>query len=144
MIVGRAATALIVLESLLGLAGCASHPPPQVAYAAIGEGVAFGYKDHPNPDGGHAVMVRMPAYSTEADAQALWQRRGDELCPSGVAKRNLFRSERKESLMPGQYVYQGVGVASRSTIAFELEGYVYCKPEASPAAGAQGQAPAAP
>jgi hypothetical protein len=107
------------------LAACATPEPP--AYAPISETVRFGYRDRPNADGGHTLLVVMPAHSKLADAHAYWERRAAELCPAGVAKRNVFRSDRKEHMAPAGYVHGSVGVGTRYPVGYEIEGYVYCK-----------------
>ena len=108
-----------------GVQGCATPPPP--AYGPISDTARFGYKDRPNPDGGHTLLVVMPAHSQLADARAYWDRRAVELCPGGVAKRNIFRSDRKENMAPAGYVHGSVGVGTRYAVGYEIEGYVYCK-----------------
>jgi hypothetical protein len=82
--------------------------------------------DRPNPDGGHTLLVVMPAHSTLADARAYWDRRADELCPDGVIKRNVFRSDRREFMPRAGYVHGSVGVGTRIAAGYEVEGYVYC------------------
>ena len=114
-----------------GVQGCATPQPP--AYAPISDTVRFGYRDRPNPDGGHTVLVVMPAHSTLTDARAFWDRRAEELCPGGVNRRIVFRADRKELVGGAPYVHGGVGVGSRYPGGYEVEGYVYCK-DASPAA----------
>ena len=108
-----------------GVQACATPPPP--AYGPISDTVRFGYRDRPNPDGGHTLLVVMPAHSALADARATWDRRAGELCPDGVAKRNIFRSDRKEHMAPAGYVHGSVGVGTRFPVGYEIEGYVYCK-----------------
>ena len=108
-----------------GLHACATPPPP--AYGPISDTVRFGYRDRPNPDGGHTLLVVMPAHSELADARAFWDRRAGELCPEGVAKRNIFRSDRKETMTRGGYVHGSMGVGARYATGYEIEGYVYCK-----------------
>ena len=107
------------------LQGCITPEPP--AYGPISDTVAFGYRDRPNPDGGHTILVVMPAHSTVTDARAFWERRADELCPSGVEKRNVFRADRRELMTGAGYVHGSVGVGSRIQAGYEVEGYVYCK-----------------
>jgi hypothetical protein len=119
------AAALLVLGGPLALQACATPEP--VAYGPISETVRYGYKDHANPDGGHTVLVVMPAWSTLAEARAHWDRRAEELCPGGVSKRNIFRAERKEIMMHATYSQYTASVGSRATTGYELEGYVYCK-----------------
>lgn len=120
-----AADALLVSGMLLSLQACATPEP--VAYGPIGEAVRYGYKDRPNPDGGHTILVVLPPQSPLSDARAYWDRRADELCPGGVAKRIVFRSERKEVMNPAPYTQYGAGISSRIATGYELEGYVYCK-----------------
>ena len=122
----RTGVALLALGAALSLQACATPEP--VAYGPIGETARYGYKDRPNPDGGHTLLVVMPPHAALAEARAFWDRRAEELCPGGVAKRNVFRAERKEAMLPAGYVHNGAGVSSRATMAHEVEGYVYCKP----------------
>ena len=109
-----------------GAAGACATPPPPV-YGPISDTVRFGYRDRPNPDGGHTLLVVMPAHSGPADARVFWDRRAEELCPGGVAKRIIFRSDRKELMTPAGYVHGGAGVGMRVPTGHEVEGYVYCK-----------------
>ncbi|MEO8113084.1 MAG: hypothetical protein ABI655_01800 [Phenylobacterium sp.] len=120
-----AAVALLASGAPLGLQACATPEP--VAFGPIGEGARFGYSDRANPDGGHIVLVVMPSWSPPSDVRAYWDRRADELCPQGVSKRIVFRSERKENMLHASYVQYGASFSSRLTTAYELEGYVYCK-----------------
>ena len=129
-----AAASPLVLGMLLCLAACATPKPAE--YGPITETVHFGYKDQANPDGGHTVLVALPPQTSLVDARAYWDRRADELCPGGVAKRNVFRSERKEFMSPAPYVQYSAGISSRIATGYELEGYVYCK-----AAGPAGPGP---
>ncbi|WP_372781576.1 hypothetical protein [Phenylobacterium sp.] len=119
------AVALLVSGTLLGLQACATPEP--IAYGPIGETVRYGYKDRANPDGGHTVLVALPPRSPLADARGFWDRRAEELCPGGVAKRIVFRSERKEIMSPASYIQGQAGISSRVSTGYELEGYVYCK-----------------
>ena len=121
------AAALLVTA---GLQGCATPAPP--VYGPISDTVRFGYRDRPNTDGGHTLLVVMPAHSGLADARAFWDRRAGELCPGGVAKRNIFRADRRELMAPAGYVHGSVGIGSRVAAGYEVEGYVYCN-AASPA-----------
>ncbi|HEX4711665.1 hypothetical protein [Phenylobacterium sp.] len=117
--------ALLVSGMALTLQACATPEP--AAYGPIGEAVRYGYKDRANPDGGHTVLVVLPPQSPLAEARAYWDRRAGELCPGGVSKRIVFRSERNEVMSPAPYVQYGAGIGTRMTTAYELEGYVYCK-----------------
>jgi hypothetical protein len=117
---------LLAAGVLLALQACATPAPP--VYGPIADKVVYGYRDHPSGDGGHTVLAVVPAHSSLKEAQAFWDRRAGELCPGGVAKRIVFRSERKEFMSAAPYVYSGTGFSSRATTAFEVEGYVYCKP----------------
>jgi hypothetical protein len=125
-----AAVALLVLGTLLTLQACATPEP--AAYGPIGETVHYGYKDRANPDGGHTILVVLPPQSPLADASAYWDRRAEELCPGGVSKRIVFRSERKEIMSPAPYVQYSAGVSRRIATGSELEGYVYCKAATPP------------
>ncbi len=124
---GRLAAAAtpVAVCALLFISACADVKP--LVYGPIGDKTPYGYRDRPNPDGGHTLLAVVPAFSSLKEARAFWDRRADELCPDGVAKRIVFRTEREESMMSAPYVYQGAGVASRTTTGFEVEGYVYCK-----------------
>lgn len=126
----RGSVALVVglTTSILLLQGCAAPKP--VVYGPIGPEAPYGYKDRPNPDGGFVVLVAMPGYSTPADLRAFFDRRAGELCPSGIARTNVFRVFANEYYADAQYVYGGAGTSSRSRVSVELEGYVYCKPAA--------------
>jgi hypothetical protein len=116
---------LVALAAAGGLGGCVTPDPP--VYGPISETVRFGYRDRPNPDGSHTVLVAMPAHSTVEDGRGFFDRRADELCPEGVAKRNIFRSDRKELMAPAGYVHGSVGVGTRVPVGYEIEGYVHCK-----------------
>lgn len=111
---------------LLGLAACATPKPP--VYGPISDTEPYGYRDRPNGEGAYTVLAKVPPHSSAAEARTFWERRAQELCPAGVSKQIVFRTERKESMLPAGYVYGGAGLSSRSTLAFEVEGYVYCKP----------------
>ena len=118
-----------LLAAALAAAGCvgACATPPPPVYGPISDTVRFGYRDRPNPDGGHTLLVVMPAHSGLGEARAFWDRRAEELCPGGVAKRNVFRSDRREYMAPAGYVHGSVGFGARVPAGFEVEGYVYCK-----------------
>ena len=125
--VGLAVTGLL-------LQGCVAAKP--VVYGPIGAEAPYGYKDRPNPDGGFVVLVAMPGSSSPADLRAFFDRRAGELCPTGIARTNVFRVYANEYYAQAQYVYGSAGVGSRSRVGVELEGYVYCKAgPAGPAAG---------
>ena len=109
-----------------GLPAWAARTPP--AYGPMSETARYGYKDRLNADGGHTVLAVMPPFMTVDAAREVFDRRAGELCLDGVAKRIVFRAERKERMSEASYVYQGVGFSSRQTLAYEVEGYVYCKP----------------
>lgn len=115
----------LLLVAILSLQACAA-PKPAV-YGPIGEKVPHGYKERLNPDGGYTLLVIMPPYSPLSDGHAFWDRRAAELCPGGLAKRIVFRAERKQTFISAGYVYGGASVSSRAVTAFEVEGYVYCK-----------------
>ncbi len=124
----------LTATSLL-LQGCVSAKP--VVYGPIGPEAPYGYQERENPDGGFTVRVAMPGYSTPAALRDFFDRRAGELCPTGVARTNVFRVDANEYFPSAPYVYGGAGVASRSRLGVELEGYVYCKAAAAaPAAGA--------
>lgn len=116
---------LPLLGLLLSLGACATPKPP--VYGPIGDAEPYGYKDRANPDGGYTLLAIVPPHSSVAEASNFWDRRAQELCPAGVSKRIIFRSDRKEYLMPAGYVYRGAGFSSRLTQAYEVEGYLYCK-----------------
>jgi hypothetical protein len=118
------------LTAAAGVQACATPEPPP--YSPMSDTAPFGYQDRPNPDGGHTLLVVMPAHASLADARGYWDRRADELCPGGVAKRNVFRAERRERMASATYVHGGVGVGGRYAAGHEIEGYVYCN-GASPA-----------
>ena len=121
----RAKLSALALLGAGALQGCAAFQPP--AYGPISETVRYGYKDRVNPDGGYTLLVVMPPQSPLPDVRTYWERRAAELCPGGNANRNIFRSERKEFMSNGPYVYRSVGVGSRTVTGYEIEGYVYCK-----------------
>lgn len=120
----RAKPAAAALLGLL-LAACATPGPP--AYGPIGPETPFGYKDNANADGGHTVLARLPPHVLPADARLYWNRRAEELCPRGIAKRNIFRTDTRQTGGQAPYVHGGVGMGHRVTTAVEVEGYVYCK-----------------
>ncbi|HEY0435187.1 MAG TPA: hypothetical protein VGC92_01005 [Phenylobacterium sp.] len=128
-----AAVAALAWGLLLSLQACATPEP--VVYGPIGEAVRFGYKDQGNADGGHTVLVVLPPQTQPGEARAYWDRRAEELCPGGVSKRIVFRSERKEIMSPAAYVQYTASFSSRIATAYELEGYVYCKVAAPAAKG---------
>ncbi|MDP3748119.1 MAG: hypothetical protein Q8Q88_13840 [Phenylobacterium sp.] len=114
-----------LLALLLGLGACATPKPP--VYGPIGDAEPYGYKDRSNADGGYTLLAIVPSHSSVAEASSFWDRRAQELCPAGVSKRIIFRSDRKEQLIPAGYVYGGAGISGRATRAYEVEGYLYCK-----------------
>lgn len=114
----------LAASSLL-LQGCVTAKP--VVYGPIGPEAPHGYQDRQNPDGGFTVLIAMPGYSSAADLRAFFDRRAGELCPSGIARTNVFRVHASEYFPGAQYVYGGVSVSSRSRVGVVLEGYVYCK-----------------
>ena len=125
---GLAAAALL-------LQGCVTATP--AVYGPIGPEVPYGYKDRPNPDGGHTVLVVMAGHAAAAELRVFFDRRAAELCPAGVERTNIFRVQANEYYADAPYVYGGAGVGSRARVGVELEGYVYCKPgPAAPAAPA--------
>lgn len=116
---------MLALGPLLTLQACAT-PPPAV-YGPISDTVPYGYRDRPNPDGGHTLLTALPVNSSLAEARTFWDRRAAELCPGGVAKQIVFRSDRKEVMAPAGYAYNSVSFSTRATTGFEIEGYIYCK-----------------
>jgi hypothetical protein len=116
--------ALLALGLLFGVEACATPKP--AAYGPIGDAEPYGYKDRSNGDGSYTLLAVVPANSSVAEARAFWERRAQELCPTGVSKRIIFRAERKENMTPAGYVYGGTGFSSRMTRAYEVEGYLYC------------------
>jgi hypothetical protein len=116
--------------------GCATKP---VLYGPIGPDVPYGYKDHPNADGGFTVLVDMPGTSAPAELRAFFDRRAAELCPAGVDRTNVFKMQHSDYTAVN-YGSQYPSVASRVWTGSELEGYVYCKPGAA----APAEAAAAP
>lgn len=128
---GRFVLGVSLAATGLLLQGCVAAKP--VVYGPIGTEAPYGYKDRPNPDGGFVVLVAMPGSSSPADLRAFFDRRAGELCPTGIARTNVFRVFANEYYAPAQYVYGSAGVGSRARVGVELEGYVYCK--AGPAAG---------
>lgn len=120
-------TGLALLAAGAAFAGCATKP---AVYGPITEASPYGYKDRPSADGGQTVLVVVPSQSSPTEARAFWDRRAAELCPSGVGKAIVFRTERKELMMPAGYVYRGTGISSRATMGYEVEGYLYCKGKA--------------
>jgi hypothetical protein len=123
---GLAAAALL-------LQGCVSYTP--AVYGPIGAEVPYGFKDRPNPDGGHTILVVMAGFQTVADLRGFFDRRAAELCPAGVERSNVFRVQANEYFSSAPYVQGGAGIGSRSRQGVELEGYVYCKPPAASPAG---------
>ena len=73
--IGLAATALL-------LQGCVTATP--AVYGPIGPEVPYGYKDRPNPDGGHTVLVVMAGHASAAELRVFFDRRAAELCPAGT------------------------------------------------------------
>lgn len=115
----------LALAAGLMLAGCATQP---VVYGPIGQTTPFGYRDYPNPDGGHTLLVVMPGMANPQEVWAFWERRAGELCPAGTAKRNVFRAERKDTIvLPTS---NSANVAQRVWASYQMEGYVYCNPTA--------------
>lgn len=114
-----------MLAMALSLGACATPKPP--VYGPISDTAPYGYKERSNPDGGYTLLAIVPAHSSVAEALSFWDKRAQELCPAGASKRNIFRSDRKEFLSRAGYVYGGAGISSRSTQAYEVEGYLYCK-----------------
>lgn len=116
--------AWLTAAALLSLQACATPPPP--VYGPMGDSQPYGYRDRSSGDGGLTLLAAVPAHSSLAEAMAFWERRARELCPGGIAKRIVFRAERREIMMPAGYVYRGVGMSSRATMGYEVEGYLYC------------------
>lgn len=114
---GLAATGLLLL-------GCAAVKP--VVYGPIGPEAPYGYSERRNPDGGFAVLVAMPGQASTSDLRAFFDRRAGELCPSGIARTNVFRMTVSDQTYVN-YGSQYPSVASRRRTGVELEGYVYCK-----------------
>lgn len=104
------------------LQACATTKPP--VYGPIDEKQAYGYRDHQNPDGGHTVVIVMPAASMPA-AREWFDRRAAELCPGGIDRTNVFSARLNES-NTGFYGTQP-SAATRIFTSSELQGYVYCK-----------------
>lgn len=113
------------LAATLLLQGCVTATP--AIYGPIGPEVPYGYKDRPNPDGGHTVLVIMAGHATVAELRGFFERRAAELCPAGLERTNIFRVQANEYYAAAPYVYGSAGVGSRSRMGVELEGYVYCK-----------------
>ena len=114
------------LAATLLLQGCVTATP--AIYGPIGPEVPYGYKDRPNPDGGHTVLVVMAGHATAAELRGFFERRAAELCPAGLERTNIFRVQANEYYPGAPYVQGSAGVGSRSRVGVELEGYVYCKP----------------
>jgi hypothetical protein len=129
---GRRRAAALILAGAVLVHGCATAAKP-VVYGPIGDEQAYGYRDRENPDGGHTVLVTVPAGFPASEARAWFDRRAGELCPGGVERTNVFRAQANEYTMRN---YGGPpSAASRIFTTSELEGYVYCKAQASAAAG---------
>ena len=128
MIPGRPRTvaAAGLAAAALLLQGCATATP--AVYGPIGPEVPYGYKDRPNTDGGHTVLVVMAGHATAAELRVFVERRAAELCPAGIDRTNVFRVQANEYYADAPYVQGSAGVGSRSRVGVELEGYVYCKP----------------
>lgn len=122
---------LAVTACSLLLHACATPEPP--IYGPIQGETLFGYRDLANPDGGKTVLVVLPPHASLSMAREFWDRRAAELCPGGVAKTIVFRSDRKEVMAPAPYVQYSAGFSSRVPIGFEIEGYVYCRGTSPPA-----------
>lgn len=116
------------LAAGLLLQGCATAP---VVYGPIGPEAPYGYGDLKNPDGGFTVLVRMPGHASVPMLRDFFDRRAAELCVAGVTRSNVFRVTANEYYANATYVYGGVGVGSRGRVGAEMEGYVYCKPDAA-------------
>ena len=113
----------------LALAGCMT-----IAYGPIDapKSSGFGYRDHPNNDGSHTILV---VGSTSEQAYEFWDRRANELCGGPHFQRNIFRAQRPvvttygyasnpmNPAMGGSYSQDAYG-------GFFLEGYVRCDAEA--------------
>ena len=124
---GRRQTLLgagLVAAALL-LQGCATATP--AAYGPIGAETPYGYRDRPNPDGSHTVLVVMAGNATATALRDFFDRRAAELCPTGIDRTNVFRVHASEYYSSAPYVYGSAGVGSRGRVGVELEGYVYCK-----------------
>jgi hypothetical protein len=113
-----------MLALLLGLQACAAPKPP--AYGPMSDTAPYGYRERSDSEGAYTLLSVVPAHSSASEARSFWERRAQELCPAGISKQIIFRSERKEALSPAGYVQGGAGLSSRATLAYEVEGYVYC------------------
>jgi hypothetical protein len=125
---GRTVVGAGLAAAALLLQGCATAKP--AIYGPIGPEVPYGYKDRPNADGGHTVLVVMAGHATAAELRVFFDRRAAELCPAGIDRTNIFRVHAAEYYASAPYVYGSAGVGSRARVGVELEGYVYCKPGA--------------
>ncbi|MDO8900738.1 MAG: hypothetical protein Q7V15_05215 [Phenylobacterium sp.] len=121
-------TGAVPLTIGLALQACATPAPPP--FGPISETQRHGYREQPHGEGAYTLLAVAPFNASAADARAVWERRAEELCPAGVSKRIIFRADKRESMGAAHYIEGGAGIASRSTQAFEVEGYVYC--EANP------------
>jgi hypothetical protein len=105
--------------------GCATAP----VYGPLGAKSMYGYRDRPNADGSHTILV----VGLSADqAREFWDRRAQELCGGSEYRKNLFRAQRSVVQASGyaanaynpaygaSYTYDTYG-------AFELEGYLTCR-----------------
>lgn len=119
----RAGTVALLAAAGLALGGCLTVPE----YARISPetGVAYGYFDIANPDGGHTIRVILPAYMGDPQlAYAYWDRRATELCGGPPARKVIHTALRptihydRYGGMPGD---------------FHLEGFAWCT---APAAAA--------
>ncbi len=136
-----------VLTSL-ALTACATP----IVYGALAAGSGFGYRDTPNTDGSHTILVVAPS---SAMAHEFWGRRAQELCNGPNFTKNLFRAEIPVVTASG-YAVNAYNPAYGGSYtvdvygAFHLEGYLRCG-EGNPApalvveqtAAAAPEAPAA-
>lgn len=118
------------LALVLTAAGCATKP---IVYGPRTlPDQPWGYEGKANPDGGHTVLFVMPGGTPAAQVKALWERRAGEVCPGGIAKSNIFRADHPSFTQQG-YAYNAPAANYRVYSSAEIEGYVYCKPEAAKA-----------
>ncbi|KAF0179894.1 MAG: hypothetical protein IV086_11975 [Hyphomonadaceae bacterium] len=123
----------------LALAACATPPP---VYRPIGPKTALGYRDTPNADGSHTVLV---VALTAATAHEFWDRRAHELCGETFHK-NIFRAEVPVVTVHGYASngYSGGSYAVDQYGLLHLEGYLRCETAAATAEPAVSAPPEIP
>ena len=119
-----AARACALAAGVFALSACATP----ATYGPLGaDSQPFGYRDHPNADGSHTILI---VADSAPSAHAFWDQRAQEICGDTAYQKNIFRAQRPVVSTTGYAVnpYGGGGSYQQDVYgSFVLEGYLRCE-----------------